>query len=110
LKEFNKTFEKYENEFDLNLNDNDNNKNKLNYKSWNCEDIMKWILTLEDGMFLDYCESLMEQFLFQNVKGKDLVNFDKNDLFGFGINTFSHRQSLFTHFQNLKNNINLNNN
>ena len=108
MKKFENMFYKYENEFDLKLKINNNNKyNKynFNYKLWKTEDLIKWILTLNNGLFSQYCESLLNQ----KITGKDIINFNKNDLLKFGINNISHSQNLIIHFQNLNNSSDNNN-
>ena len=105
MRKFENIFYKYENEFDLNLKINNNN-NKYNFQSWKTEDLIKWILTLNNGIFSQYCESLLNQ----KITCTDIINLNKNDLLKLGINNISHSQNLIIHFQNLNKNSSDNNN
>jgi len=94
------------------LNNNINNYEKVllkylnppktdNYKSWKPEDIVKWIITLDGGVYAQYTDKLLKALKENELSGDDLKDLTKNDLFLFGVNVFKHRVNLMKHFERL---------
>merc|ERR1719461_1595659 len=69
--------EKYRNLLDE-MNGNDHLKNS--FEDWKCEDVMLWILSLEEGKYKKYENELSVAIKNENVDGECLSSLDKNDL------------------------------
>ena len=74
------------------------------YNNWDYEDVLHWILSIDDGYFKSYRELLHYQFKLENFAGSYLTDVQKNDIKGWGIHDFGHRQKLFNAIQELINN------
>jgi len=80
------------------------NPNVDNYKSWSPESIVKYVMTLDDGIYEQYTEQFLASLKENEMTGEDLPELNKNDLFSFGIKVFRHRVTLIKHFQKLAGN------
>eukprot|EP01084_Bolivina_argentea_P139800 245894_1 len=76
---------------------------KNNYLEWEGDDIVYWIISLDDGEYKTYETQLKVAFNKENVNGKGIQFIDKIELKGWGIENFIHRQNLHQHIQNLVN-------
>eukprot|EP01084_Bolivina_argentea_P243060 407546_1 len=75
--------------------------NYLQWKLWNHNDLLKWILSLNNGVFIQYKDVLETSLKEENVRGSHLVNVDKTDIKGWGIKDFEHKQTLYDHIRQL---------
>jgi len=73
------------------------------WATWTAEDIVKWMITLDGGIYSVYAKSLLDALKENQMTGEDLVQVTKNDLFLFGVKVFKHRVSLLNWFQRLAN-------
>merc|ERR1712083_838958 len=65
------------------------------------EDILLWILSLEDGRYKKY-ESVLQQSLSEEeVKGEYLSKVDAADVKGWGIKAFMDKKDLSKHIEDL---------
>ena len=75
------------------------------YKSWNINQIIQWISSLDNGQFIDYIDVLRKGFLTDGIdRGEYLPDITKNDLRAqpFEIKLFPIRRDLEIHFKSLK--------
>ena len=65
------------------------------YKSWKSEDILLWILSIDDGngnkVFAKYQETMSKEIENMDLKGSDLGKLDKNEAKELGIHVFRDR-------------------
>ena len=80
------------------------------YKSWDHEQILFWILSLDDGRFTKYEKKLESQLGEEEISGEDLVDVNENDVTRWGINKFSDKKYLIKSIKQLINNKSGNNN
>ena len=71
------------------------------YMQWKWQDIMQWILSLENGRFVKYCQSLEQSLKEEEVTGADLNNVDILVVKGWGVVNFKDKQALFGYIQGL---------
>ena len=76
-------------------------KNADDYTEWDNLDILNWIMTLGNGLFLQYKDILRKSLIEENVRGIHLVNVDKADIKGWGVKDFEHKQILFVNIKRL---------
>lgn len=63
--------------------------NPLKYKEWNHEEILQWILSLDDGRFMKYEEKLRIEIGEEEPSGQDLDEVKKEDIKRWGIKKFA---------------------
>ena len=82
------------------------------YKEWTTEQVIIWIISLNNGKYKQYKNILTKELTKQNVTGSHLQYIEKNGLLSFGINDFMDRQILYKSIQKLihKHNDNQGNN
>ena len=73
--------------------------NAKEYLDWDHEDILQWIMGLENGLFVQYKDMLSVALKEDGINGHNLQQVDKGDIRGWGIKTFEHRQKLFVHIE-----------
>ena len=84
-----------------------NNLNIANYLNWSGDDIVSWLVTLDNGEYKQYESVLRAAFDEENVNGKGIVHIDKPQLKEWGIRDFMHKNNIYAHFQSLlKQNVN----
>ena len=71
------------------------------FMNWSQNRTLSWILSLDNGEFMQYDLVLMNAFKNNEIDGEYLPNVTKKEIEGWGIKNFKHRQSLFRHIQNL---------
>eukprot|EP01083_Nonionella_stella_P190626 705927_1 len=72
----------------------DSGMNTSDYLNWNWSDVCEWILSLEDGAYVEYKDDLYEKLREENVKGKDLKWVDVDAVSSWGVKQFGHKQLL----------------
>ena len=77
------------------------NINAVEYESWNNEQILIWIMNLENGRFRKYKDILSKNLSEEDVKGIDLKTVDISDLKGWGVVVFGDRKAMFAQIQKL---------
>ena len=78
------------------------NPDTSNYQKWEINDIIFWIMSLENGRFKKYVKQLKNAFTENDIKGGDLPDITRTDLHvSFKISTFRDRVALEKHFQRL---------
>ena len=71
------------------------------YQNCSHRQILKWILSLDNGLFVEY-EDILSQYLTQrNMKGSDLLHIQMDDVNNFGIN--EHVRKLYLNIKTLTN-------
>eukprot|EP01083_Nonionella_stella_P065721 172395_1 len=55
------------------------------YTEWSTENVLNWIVQLDDGQFATYQQRLMETLNAEEIDGNDLCDLDKDDLHRLGI-------------------------
>eukprot|EP01084_Bolivina_argentea_P250469 419648_1 len=102
-KEFEQNFENVKKEVQA-LNkkiDAEMNRDMKKYKTWNADQICRYVLSLEKQRFSKYLDALTVAFQEQQIKGEDLPEIKANDLYTMGIDNFKDRKSLAKYFKNL---------
>ena len=84
-----------ENDEDLEI-DND-------FENWDHRQILKWILSLENGLFLQYEDMLFQYLTQRNMMGSDLMDIQMDDVNDFGINDYKHVRKLYLNIRTLTN-------
>eukprot|EP01084_Bolivina_argentea_P126831 224468_1 len=77
----------------------------MNYKQWNVDDILLWILSLEDGKFASYIEAFKAGLIASEItSGETLPELTRSDLSvpPFSIHSFHVKRELVKHFSGLK--------
>eukprot|EP01084_Bolivina_argentea_P082587 149523_1 len=59
--------------------------NQFSYLSWNATQIANWILNINKKRYKKYYDSLVKNMRIENINGRCLHEFNKNDLHRFGI-------------------------
>ena len=59
-----------------------------NYKQWNWEQILAWIISIEDGRFKKYEMELQKVLMEEEPSGEDLDNVNEIDIKRWGIKKF----------------------
>ena len=77
------------------------------YLEWNTEELVLWICGLDNGKFKKYKDRLIDAFKEQGVDGKGVEFLDKQELRGFGIDSFMDRGLIYKHIQGLSANNNI---
>eukprot|EP01083_Nonionella_stella_P076162 207403_1 len=84
------------------------------FMQWESEEVLNWILSIEDGLYKKYEQKLREEIINSEVCGTDLITMDTGDLQQFGVTKFAHRKTLIGHIKKLtkkkKQNIPMNEN
>ena len=80
-----------------------NEHRNKDFTSWDCNDILEWILYLEQGLFVQYKEIIMSNLKEKGVVGSDLIRIEMEDIRNWGIEKFDHIKLLQTHIKALTN-------
>ena len=62
--------------------------NAYGYESWNTEELIQWIMYLENGRFSKYRDIFAKRLLEQRVCGKHLSKINVLHIRGWGVNNF----------------------
>eukprot|EP01084_Bolivina_argentea_P275596 470046_1 len=81
-----------------------NNINTKNYKQWNWEQIIFWILSLDDGKYNQYENQLMKHLKEEAIEGDDLTEIKEDDLMRWGIKKFKDKKNVMKYIKQLTNN------
>ena len=63
---------------------------EANYERWDYRDVIKWIMSLENGIFIKYQCKLKISLSEWKLTGSDLPNVTKKEWKEFGVETFGH--------------------
>ena len=94
-------------EIEINTLKSENNRlklrelNNMDYTKWNNDDILIWILSLNNNKFEKYKNVLNKNLSLQNIKGIDLQNMNEFDIQGLGITDFSDKKELIQQIKQL---------
>ena len=80
-----------------------NNSNYNQYETWKSKDVLNWILSIEDGLFMQYQEKLKAEILNGCIEGKDLSKINMSDIKDLGVSKFADRKTLESHIKKLTN-------
>ena len=80
-----------------------NEQKKNDFTSWDCNDILEWILSLEQGLLVEYKEIMMSNMKKKNVVGANLMEMEMQDIRGWGIEKFDHIKMLQRHIKSFTN-------
>ena len=72
-----------------------------NYIQWKWENVMRWILGLDNGRFVQYFESLEQSLKEEKVTGVDLKQIDILDVRRWGVVNCMDKQALIGYIQGL---------
>ena len=76
---------------------------KEGYQNWDHREILQWILSLENGLFVQY-EDILSQYLTQrNMVGVELMYIQMDDVHNFCINHYKHVKKLYFNIKTLTN-------
>eukprot|EP01083_Nonionella_stella_P075318 204694_1 len=71
------------------------------YEQWNTDDVLMWIMRLDNNRFRKYEEKLKENLQSECVMGRDLRDVDSGDVKGWGVMDFADRKYLLQQIQEL---------
>ena len=72
------------------------------YKEWSVNEMVLWIMSLENGRFSKYCDTLKENLIRNEISGDELPQITRQDLdTSFGINKFGDRTALEKYLKQL---------
>lgn len=71
------------------------------YMEWEWEEILFWILSLENGRYKKYEAVLQQALSEEEVKGEYLGKVDASDVKGWGIKAFMDKKDLSKHIEDL---------
>eukprot|EP01083_Nonionella_stella_P066102 173835_1 len=74
-----------------------------NYLEWRDSEVVDWVVSLQNGEYAQYEESLRLLFSKENVNGVQLSEISKSDLKDWGIQSLSQRSNLYQEIQKLIN-------
>ena len=75
------------------------------YLYWNYEHVYKWMMWLDNGLFVGYQNELRQTLKAENEKGSHVSIIDRGDVKGWGIIDDGHRQSCSTQLKEVTLNI-----
>merc|ERR1712129_176696 len=76
------------------------------FEQWSQDDLLCWILSLENGRFEKYEAALKQAFAEREIDGECLRDIGKQDLFDCGVKSFKDQSALFKHIQKLTSTVN----
>ena len=82
----------------ITINESQNNSN---YKNWNTNDIVSWIIQLDNGKYKAYANGLKKNMDIDGVNGSNLDILSSNDLSLYGIRNMEHRNEILNHIKTL---------
>jgi len=71
------------------------------YQHWEAKQIISWIMSLENGRFKQYEQTLTESFKEEGIDGSCLKEIDRGDIKGWGVALFNDKKDLAKYIQNL---------
>ena len=74
-----------------------------NYQSWDSQQIVFWIISLDDGRFMKYEQLLLSSLKEEEINGSQLSQVNEADVKGWGINNFADKKKLVQHVKLLVN-------
>eukprot|EP01083_Nonionella_stella_P189410 700340_1 len=100
MDEYNETFAKYKT-LKMSSNRRTSTVDESKYMEWSQDDVLCWILSLDDSKFLQYDNLLTRVIAEQELDGSCLVNVDLLDIEQWGIGDPDDCHCLFQHVQHL---------
>ena len=80
-----------------------NTLKEQNHSEWDHNDILTWILSLENGLFAQYKGSLEQSLKEGKINGNILKEIEPIYIKAWGIKEFKHQKKLYEHIQTLTN-------
>ena len=74
------------------------------FEHWTYVQISQWIMTLENGLLMDYKDIIQESLKNLDLKGIDLIYIEKEDIRQWGIDEFVHINLIYESIKSLENN------
>eukprot|EP01084_Bolivina_argentea_P062854 114892_1 len=71
------------------------------YTQWSTQDVLDWIIQLENGKFVMYKQQLTETLNAEQIDGNDVMDLDKDDVHRLGIQNFKLKKCLLDHIESL---------
>ena len=78
------------------------------YKTWDTNDVLSWILSLDNKLFLQYQDKLKKCLFEEQIQGNDLQDVNEIDVKGWGITKFAHKKKLVLRIKELVHDTNTN--
>eukprot|EP01084_Bolivina_argentea_P174215 301771_1 len=78
-----------------------------NFTQWDSNDVLNWILSIENGIFGNYKSKLKLEIMDGEITGQDLTTITIEDIKNLGVTKFGHRKLLQSNIEKL---IKINNN
>ena len=75
----------------------------VSYRNWNHHDLLRWIVSLENGRFMKYAQKLRSAFNEEEPSGKYLGEVNEQDIRRWGINKFMDIKDLKQYIDDLVN-------
>eukprot|EP01084_Bolivina_argentea_P009280 17363_1 len=73
------------------------------WQDWNSDDILIWIMSLDDGKYKRYHYKLQKTLKQQEITGDDLASMDATDVKDLGVSAFKDKKSLLLSIKKLVN-------
>ena len=104
------TLENEQKEYEMTINELKEQVKKLKvnaldineFREWDSNDVINWILSIDDGVLAKYEEKVKQEILDGEIEGTDLITMDMDDIKRLGIGKFAHRKVLQTNIAKLK--------
>ena len=77
------------------------NLDPRNYRQWKWEEIVTWIVNLDDGAYKKYEEKLRIALEEENIDGECFEHVDGSDIKSWGIVDFRHKKAVLRHIKSL---------
>eukprot|EP01084_Bolivina_argentea_P142622 250555_1 len=95
-------------------NEGPNYIDMVKYMNWKYEEIVEWIMSLDNGRFEQYKNILLENLKEEGIEGSDLCDVNEIDLKSWGVKNFKDKKLLLAKLkeltqQNIQNNFKGNN-
>ena len=71
------------------------------FKDWSANDVLDWILAIDNGVFKPYESMLTTEILNDNIGGKDLATLNVTKIKELGVNKFAHQMLLLNKISDL---------
>merc|ERR1712130_222740 len=75
--------------------------NTQHFESWKSEDVIRWMMSLENAKYKKYEDELSKNVRMENVDGACLSSLDKGDLHRLGITDFKDKKDLMLRIKEL---------
>merc|ERR1712154_545356 len=80
---------------------NAKNAETKEYESWDTNDVIQWIMNIDNKKYKKYQQDLVKNIKYENIDGQCLESLDKGDLHRLGVTDFKHKKDLLNKIKEL---------